>query len=109
MSTHPVLVVGAGPTGLAVACGLRAHGVPIRVLDGAVGPAVTSRALRLQPRGAEVIDRLGALGDLPSRSLPVHQVMVHVGGRELARLGGRDADSSGAPSRLAGVAGRDRG
>lgn len=94
MFLRPVLVVGAGPTGLAVACGLRAYGVPVRVLDGAVGPAVTSRALGLQPRGAEVIERLGALGDLPSRSLPVHQVMVHVGGRELARL------AVGAPTRL---------
>src|SRR5918998_5506487 len=94
MIPRPVLVVGAGPTGLALACGLRAHGVAIRVLDGAVGPAVTSRALGLQPRGAEVIDRLGALGDLPSRSLPVRQVMVHVGGRELARL------AVGTPTRL---------
>ena len=86
MFVGSVLVVGAGPTGLALACGLRAHGVPVRVLDGASGPAVTSRALGLQPRGAEVLDRLGALGDLPSRSLPIDQVVVHVGGRELARL-----------------------
>ena len=86
MSFRPVLVVGAGPTGLALACGLRAHGVPVRVFDGAAGPAVTSRALGLQPRGAEILDRLGALGDLPSRSLPVHQVVVYVGGRELGRL-----------------------
>lgn len=94
MVPRPVLVVGAGPTGLALACGLRAHGVPVRVLDGAVAPAVTSRALGLQPRGAEVIDRLGALGDLPSRSLPVHQVLVYVGGRELGRL------AVGTPTRL---------
>jgi 4,5-epoxidase len=94
VSFRPVLVVGAGPTGLALACGLRAHGVPVRVLDGVPGPAVTSRALGLQPRGAEVLDRLGALGDLPSRSLAVHQVVVHVGGRELARL------AVGTPTRL---------
>src|SRR4051794_1016090 len=59
MESPPVLVVGAGPTGLAVACGLRLHGVSVRVLDRATGPAVTSRALGLQPRGAEVLDRLG--------------------------------------------------
>jgi 4,5-epoxidase len=60
-----VVVVGAGPTGLALACGLRAGGISVRVLDGAAGPAVTSRALGLQPRGVEVLDRLGALGELP--------------------------------------------
>ena len=81
-----VVVVGAGPTGLALACGLRAAGVGVRVLDQADGPAVTSRALGLQPRGVEVLDRLGALGDLPDRALPVREVIITVEGRELARL-----------------------
>ena len=81
-----VVVVGAGPTGLAVACGLRAAEVAVRVLDGAAGPAVTSRALGLQPRGVEVLDRLGALGDLPQRALPINKVSIIVEGRELARL-----------------------
>ncbi len=81
-----VVVVGAGPTGLALACGLRAAGISARVLDGATGPAVTSRALGLQPRGVEVLDRLDALGDLPERALPINKVAISVGGRELAKL-----------------------
>ena len=92
-----VIVVGAGPTGLTLACGLQAAGVDVRVLDKASGPAVTSRALGLQPRGVEVLDRLGALGDLPDRGLPIRTVTINVDGRELAsfpvgqatRLGGR--------------------
>jgi len=79
-----VVVVGAGPTGLALACGLRAAGVDVRVFDKAAGPAVTSRALGLQPRGVEVLDRLGALGDLPDRGLPIRSVTINVDGRELA-------------------------
>ncbi len=71
----------------------------MRVLDGAAGPAVTSRALGLQPRGVEVLDRLGALGDLPERAQPINRVVITVEGRELAelqvglameRLGGRN-------------------
>jgi 2-polyprenyl-6-methoxyphenol hydroxylase-like FAD-dependent oxidoreductase len=81
-----VVVVGAGSTGLALACGLQAAGVAVRVLDGAAGPAVTSRALGLQPRGVEVLDRLGALGDLPDRGLAIRNVVITVNGRELARL-----------------------
>jgi 2-polyprenyl-6-methoxyphenol hydroxylase-like FAD-dependent oxidoreductase len=81
-----VVVVGAGPTGLALACGLRAAGIAVRVLDGAAGPAVTSRALGLQPRGVEVLDRLGALGELPDRGLAIRSVVITVNGRELARL-----------------------
>lgn len=86
MDRIPVLVVGAGPTGLTTACALLTGGVAVRVIDRATGPAATSRALGLQPRGAEVLDRLGALGDLPGRSLPIRQVAVSVEGRELGRL-----------------------
>ncbi|MCX2932237.1 FAD-dependent monooxygenase [Mycobacterium sp. CVI_P3] len=81
-----VVVVGAGPTGLSLACGLLAAGVAVRVVDKAPGPATTSRALGLQPRGVEVLDRLGALGDLPQRALPVDRVTMIAGGRELANL-----------------------
>ena len=81
-----VLVVGAGPTGLALACGLRAAGVPARIVDAAPGPATTSRALGLQPRGIEVLDRLGALGDLPERGIKLRAVVINVAGRELTRL-----------------------
>ncbi|MFE0579714.1 FAD-dependent monooxygenase [Streptomyces sp. NPDC058874] len=86
MLSTTVVVAGAGPTGLATACGLRAAGVPVRVLDMAPGPAATSRALGLQPRGAEVLDRLGALGDLAERSVRISQVLTYVDGRPLARL-----------------------
>jgi 4,5-epoxidase len=86
MDTVDVAIVGAGPTGLALATGLRAAGVDARLLDRAAAPATTSRALGLQPRGVEVLDRLGALGDLPARSLPVEEVAVVVDGAPLARL-----------------------
>lgn len=86
MAPGDVIVVGAGPTGLATACGLLAAGVDVRVIDASDGPARTSRALGIQPRGAEVLHRLGALGDLPARCLPIHQVVVTVDGCELARL-----------------------
>ncbi|MBM7814625.1 FAD-dependent oxidoreductase [Saccharothrix algeriensis] len=81
-----VVVVGAGPTGLAAACALRHHGVRVRVVDAAARPATTSRALGLQPRGSEVLHRLGALGDLPARSVGIRRVVVHVGGRRCGEL-----------------------
>lgn len=81
-----VLVVGAGPTGLALACGLLQGGAQVRIVDAAAGPAVTSRALGLQPRGIEVLDRLGALGELPGRGVRVGSVVINVDGREITRL-----------------------
>jgi 4,5-epoxidase len=81
-----VLVAGAGPTGLTAACGLMQRGVPVRVLDAAEGPATTSRALGVQPRGAEVINRVGALGDLPERGMDIGFVRAIAGGRTVMDL-----------------------
>ena len=81
-----ITVVGAGPTGLVLACGLLGAGIPVRVVDGAEGPAVTSRALGLQPRGVEVLDRLGALGDLPERSIGIARIAIAVNGKPLGDL-----------------------
>lgn len=81
-----VLISGAGPTGLVLATSLARQGVAVRVLDRAQHPATTSRALGLHPRGAEVLDRLGALGDLPQHSIPVESITLRGGGASQVRL-----------------------
>ncbi len=60
-SVVPVLVVGAGPTGLTVANELARHGVVPRVIDRAPEPATTSRALVVQPRTLEIFDDMGVI------------------------------------------------
>jgi 4,5-epoxidase len=72
-----VIIAGAGPTGLALACGLRQIGVDVRIVDAAAGPATTSRALGLQPRGVEVLARLGALGDLPDKAVRLRSLRIN--------------------------------
>ncbi|CAL9369209.1 12-dehydrotetracycline 5-monooxygenase_anhydrotetracycline 6-monooxygenase [Nocardiopsis dassonvillei] len=86
MDTTDVLVVGAGPTGLATACSLLLQGVRVRVVDRAGGPATTSRANFLHARGSEVLDRIGALGDLPENSLRALTLTVHTGGVPMATV-----------------------
>jgi len=51
-----VVVVGAGPTGLALACGLAARGVEPLVLDRVAQGANTSRAAVLHARTLEVLE-----------------------------------------------------
>ena len=54
-----ILVVGAGPTGLTLACELAARRIAHRLVDAAAGPFAGSRAKGLQPRTLEVFDRFG--------------------------------------------------
>ncbi|MGH3906328.1 MAG: FAD-dependent monooxygenase [Pseudonocardiaceae bacterium] len=89
-----VVIVGAGPVGLAVACGLRQHGIGVRVVDRAPGPSPTSRANIVHARGAAVLDRLGALGDLPARSVTAMKITMHLEGRPVTTV--RFGDAPGA-------------
>lgn len=54
----PVLIVGAGPSGLMAACQLARHGVPFRIIDGKERPTLQSRAMVVQCRSLEVYDQL---------------------------------------------------
>jgi 2-polyprenyl-6-methoxyphenol hydroxylase-like FAD-dependent oxidoreductase/catechol 2,3-dioxygenase-like lactoylglutathione lyase family enzyme len=57
-----VLIVGAGPTGLTLACVLARSGVSCRVIEAAPGPQPGSRGKGVQPRSLEIFDDLG-VGD----------------------------------------------
>ncbi|MFC4618890.1 FAD-dependent oxidoreductase [Camelliibacillus cellulosilyticus] len=54
-----VLIVGAGPTGLTLACELARRGVSFRLIEAAPGPQPGSRGKGIQPRTLEVFDDLG--------------------------------------------------
>ena len=81
-----VLVVGGGPTGLALACGLRLQGVGVRVVDRMPEPATTSRANFVHVRWSEVLDRLGALGELPEQAVRAMRITTYLGDKPLMRL-----------------------
>src|SRR5690348_838343 len=59
-----VLVVGAGPVGLAMACELRRHGVRCLIVGQEEGPTDHSRALGLQARMLEVVRALGLVEEV---------------------------------------------
>ncbi|MDG1170192.1 MAG: FAD-dependent oxidoreductase [Sulfitobacter sp.] len=56
---HPVVIVGAGPIGLAMAIDLAQHGVKSVVLDDNNVVSVGSRAICWAKRTLEIFDRLG--------------------------------------------------
>jgi rifampicin monooxygenase len=58
---YDVIIAGAGPTGLMLACELRLHGVETLVLEKEERPSGLSRALGLHVRSIEVMDQRGLL------------------------------------------------
>ncbi|MEU6862573.1 FAD-dependent oxidoreductase [Streptomyces sp. NPDC046876] len=83
-----VAVVGAGPTGLALAVTLAEAGVDFVLLDRQAEGANTSRAAVVHARTLEVLDELdptGALSaELVSRGIPVSRFRVRDGARPVA-------------------------
>lgn len=79
-----VLVVGAGPCGLAMACALRRLGIRVRVVEASTEPRKGSRAVQLWPPALEVLDELGVLDRALAAGQRVHAMRYHLaGGREL--------------------------
>src|ERR1051326_1982874 len=59
MGEIEVLIVGAGPTGLALALFLTRFGVQTRIIDKTAEPGTTSRALVFHARNLEFYEQIG--------------------------------------------------
>jgi 2-polyprenyl-6-methoxyphenol hydroxylase-like FAD-dependent oxidoreductase len=58
---QPVLIVGAGPTGLTLALDLLRRGISCRLIDAAETPSLGSRGKGIQPRTLEIFEDLGII------------------------------------------------
>jgi 2-polyprenyl-6-methoxyphenol hydroxylase-like FAD-dependent oxidoreductase len=76
-----VLVVGAGPTGLALAAQLAAHDVQFRIVDRGLDRVHDSRALAIQPRTLELLAGLGITDRLVHAGNPNVDLHLHTGNR----------------------------
>ncbi|MER6101771.1 FAD-dependent monooxygenase [Streptomyces sp. NPDC001832] len=89
---RPVLVVGAGPSGLTAAVELTRRGVPVRCVDRAEGPSTSTKALGVWPRTLELLRRMGAEEEIRRRVLPQRAMRYYSDGRVIADLRFRDPD-----------------
>ncbi len=82
-----VLIVGAGPTGLALALWLTRANIPLRIIDKDDGPGETSRAMGVHARTLEFYGQLGLADEVVRQGIEVGQVSI----RKAGRLEGRAA------------------
>lgn len=73
----PVLIVGAGPTGLTMAIELHRRDIPFRIIDKQNKPVPTSNALAAQTRTLEVWDDEGLLDNALSRGIEVKEFNLY--------------------------------
>lgn len=64
-----ILVIGAGPVGLTLACELARHGVRARIIDKLDEPLPYCRAIGVTPRTLEVMEDMGVVRDLVDAGL----------------------------------------
>ena len=57
----PVLIIGAGPTGLMAACQLAIREIPFRIIDKSHHASSKTKALAVQARSLEIFNQLGMI------------------------------------------------
>ena len=78
-----VLVVGAGPVGLATALHAHAHGATVRVVERRPEAFRPSRAMIVHPRTLESLRPLGVVDALLDRGDRASRAVLHLGGRRV--------------------------
>jgi 2-polyprenyl-6-methoxyphenol hydroxylase-like FAD-dependent oxidoreductase len=76
----PVLIVGAGPTGLNLALSLARRGVPFRIISEGNGPGEHSRALVVQARTLEFYAQFGFADEVVAQGVVADSVHIREGG-----------------------------
>lgn len=82
----PVLVIGAGPVGLAAALFLTRRGVAVRIIDAAPVPSETSRALGVNPRTLALLEDTGVTAEILAEAQPIRALSLHHHGKALAKV-----------------------
>ncbi|MBX3709703.1 MAG: FAD-dependent monooxygenase [Gammaproteobacteria bacterium] len=87
MNKHlPVLIVGAGPTGLMVACELARYGVSFRIVDKKAEPTLSSNATWIQSRTIEIFEHIGMANRFIKLSNRCHAINLYFDGKSLVKI-----------------------
>lgn len=85
--SKPILIAGAGPVGLTLACELTRHGCPVRIVDKNLQPTDKSKALVLWPRTLELLEKAGCVQRFLDAGVPMAGMSIFENpGKRLAHI-----------------------
>jgi len=82
----PVLIVGAGPSGLMMAAQLLRYGIQPVIIDNKQGPTDESKALAVQARSLEIYRQMGLIDRVLEGGKPAEGLSFSVDGKKAASL-----------------------
>ena len=88
-----VLVIGAGPVGLALASELTRHRAQCRIIDQADGPSTTSKAIAIHARTLEVLSDMGIAEPMLAAGIKIRKASISADGKVLAHFNFEEIDS----------------
>lgn len=92
--TTEVLIVGAGPTGLMMACQLAVHQVSFRIIDKNSTPSQNSGALIVQARTLEIFQQLGIADEAINQGVIADKIEILYNAKKIAGTSIKNIGSS---------------
>ncbi len=83
---YPVLIVGAGPSGLMMAAQLLRYGIQPIIIDGKKGPTAQSRALAVQARSMEIYRQMGLADQALQEGIQAETISIQNDKEEMVRF-----------------------
>ena len=81
-----VLIVGAGPAGLMMACQLAIHAISFRIIDKKEHPTTYSGALIIQARSVEILNQMGIAQKVIREGIIANNISIVFNGKQLLNI-----------------------
>ena len=85
-----VLIVGAGPAGLMMACQLAIQGIRFRIIDKKKEPTSNSGALIIQARSIEIFDQMGIAQKFITEGIIANNINILFNGKQHYKMSVKD-------------------
>ena len=92
-NSSPILIVGAGTTGLAMACELARHGAPVRIIDKQAGINPHCRACSVHARTLEIFHDFGIVEEILAQGHKILGMSQYANGERFMHSSGDEVES----------------